>query len=250
MPSNRKRNNALHELRGIFKKPYGHYAPAVISLVGLSPTPEIKNAALRRNLAEVHALQIKPHRSDDPECEPFIGWDHAEVIPTWFSKPLPSIPRKLPILLPVHLDAQDSDKLSSINYFGYVAKKGEETARKILTGSASFHFTNVGKHKALVVHILEQATKGLKSREARQLEGWKNAAVQHLEQLAKQRGCKLILFNTAEEHSRANNADRPIHVELIETYGRLPMQHGFKLHPLRLGGNKAETLWWVKPVKK
>ena len=148
------------------------------------------------------------------------------------------IPKKLPILELIHRGDH------SVTFFSIVA------GTKIITGVADFGIKKVGNQPAFIVHFLEQTTKGKSAKTTRQLEGWKDAAMGHLEKIARERGCKLMLFSTAEEHSRSNNTDRPLHVELLETYGRLPMRHGFKLRSIlpKNGEDAAPNLWWRKTV--
>ncbi len=232
---------SLHDLRLTLKPAYDHYADAVISLVGLNPSKEVLTAATRRNLAEAHALQIKAHRVEDPEREPFAGWDHeVPRVPSWFSKPISPIPKKLPILNVRGMDRHN------VNFAATIADS------IVTAGNASLGTKLVGKDRALVVNFLEQKTKGMPSRVSRQLEGWKDAAMHHLEEIARERGCRLILFNTAEDHSRSNNTNKPLHVELLETYGRLPMRHGFKLRVIlpKKSEGSAASLWWIKSLKR
>ncbi len=248
----------LHELRRKLRPVYGHYADAVISLIGNEPVPSVLNSAKRGDLSEAHANQIAAHRVDDPEREPFTGWyEHpaAVPVPSWFSKPLKPIPPKLP-KLEVRVDLRhlpgSEPTESLVRFFGLLKDS------KLLAGSASFRLHTIGGQQVMLVDFLEQHTKQVRTKLSRQLEGWKNAAMLHLEEIARKQGCSSVLFSTGKTHSESNNTAHPIHVELLETYGRLPMQHGYKLRIMQ--GSRASAdlpfvpktreLWWVKAIKK
>ncbi len=254
----------LHALRKELHPIYGHYADAAISLIGLKPHVNVRRSAKDGDLAGAHAVQIMNHRVDDPEREPFTGWHddkRAVPVPSWFAKPVPPIPVNLPKLdsiMSFNQTGAETPTSGHIAFFGLLPEQKLLAEQRLLAGRVDFRFEQIGMDKAMVIQVVEQLTKGIKPRLSRKLEGWKNAAMSHLEELARQNDCNSMLFNTAEDHSRSNNTEHPIHVELLETYGRLPMQHGFKLRVLqgsRVSSSKSHAprltgLWWVKSIKK
>ncbi len=268
----------LTALRRELKPVYAHYTDAVISMIGLEPHEKTLRAVKEGDLAEAHAIQVslnKSHMTQDEAgwrdmfatIDDFMGtkkpakkieasdtldrefsmqlWKkHADVrpVPSWFAKPLKPISRKCP-----EIEAGIQNQRVPDNYIFHFTHNGE------VIGTAWAYVDNV--RKVLVVSHLQQHTKGLPPAVTRKLEGWKNKAVEEIERITRENGLRTVFFSTAVHHSSKNVAPQPIHEELVETYGRLPMQHGYRLRQTREvnirsfeGTKRTENLWWVKRV--
>ncbi len=237
---------SLALLRRELRPAYGKYTDAVISLIGLEADAHVLEAAKARDLAEAHAAQnylwTYPKRTARPDSSRyFLRLAHwptdAPPTPAWLSK-IPPVKRKLP-------EITAEIKWGTV-YF--------RDSKGINVGLASIEIVR-DKEPKLVVKYLQQTTKALATAEARKLEGWKHKAMMEFERIARQRRCNEILFSTGEEHAKQNIGVKLIHGEILETYGRLPLQHSYRLrhvsHKIRLRtkGGELGSLWWVKRVK-
>lgn len=242
---------SIQEMRRELKPVYRHYTDAVISMIGLQPYEAVLAAAKRGDLLEAHSAQVavfdnnyrrfarEQHEHDLNFFTKLIRWKSAHgLAPTWFKKPLPTAKGKVSVFLKFEKSGQVDAVHPTLGKIGWL---------QIVEAQ-------VGKVKTLVVGHLQQTTTYLNTKEARQVEGWKNIAMQELEKYARERRCQLVLFSTGERHSEENDLSRrtPIHNEILETYGRLPMQHGYKLAKVKLQSKHLigtlHRLWWVKRV--
>ncbi|MFH0713758.1 MAG: hypothetical protein V1722_04630 [Candidatus Micrarchaeota archaeon] len=238
---------SIQEMRRELKPVYGRYTDAVISMIGLRPHEAVLAAAKRGDLLEAHSVQVALCQQRDftkwkgqPDFfSKLMNWQEREQKPGWFSKPLkaPGLKRNgIQIRLKINRN-NPSDIIHTT-----LGKIGEVDIR---TGK-------IGRVRALLVPHLQQSTKELPSKEARKIEGWKNAVMIALEQEAKERDCDLIAFSAGTGHSRENISQKPIQGEILETYGRLPMQHGYKLAQIETEPDPMldyfQKLKWIKRV--
>ncbi len=238
---------SLQNLRRELKPVYGHYADAVISMIGLRASVAVFDSAKAKKLGAAHLGQVTEFFDRRPKLtRKLINVDPFHS-PSWLAKPLPSLPANMPELgMEVTLGAPDRDVLTGVSF----------TVENQIVGEVEFEPRKINRQRVLLVYHLQQQTTGMKPREARKAEGWKNAAMVKLEKIAQQHKCSLILYRSGEPLARHNISQKPIHAEVLETYGRLPMQHGYALrhvfkselpeHPL---SGKLEPLWWIRHVE-
>lgn len=235
----------LSQLRSSLSPLYVHYTDAVISLIGLNPHEETLAAVRDKDLARASQRQVafRPYSHFPDDSADFTSMG-SEPLPKWLQRPASKIPAKRPTVLGGFDD--QSGNVATLKFFC-----GEKEI-----GLALVSVLTQGKTKALVVAHIQQHTREMRAKEARQFEGWKHGAMEELERIAKTEGCKKIIFSTGEFHAYQNISKKPIHPELLETYGRLPIQHGYKLRrvtpsvlfPSYHVHRVSEGLVWIKRV--
>lgn len=224
-------SKALEDARLELRPVYCHYTDAVISMVGPLHHPSVLEALKRSDITEAEAAHSYHFGSLDRCTEKCT--DHTRLrkwtklhLPRWLLKPIPNIPRPNNRIKVIRIDSQ--------RIVAYLAGK------QIGVAEASYATGHNGVE--LVISLVKQNTKRLSSKDARRVEGWKNVLVETLEKEARQNGAQKAVFSTGTAHITSNASGKPIHPEILETYGRLPMQHGYEL---KVEGRK---LWWVKEI--
>jgi len=253
---------SLTNLRKKLRPIYGEHTDSVISLIGLNHHPEVLNAARRRDLEEAGAITVSENRpklashlacySGDPNrkfTNVLFGFGHWKrpslPVPEWFAKPVPTKIRRKPKNL--EIDIKDVQPQNCAIVFRLNDKH---------IGSVDAYVLEHQGKKVLFVSWLQTHSWDRKSnQEARAASGWKHVAMEEIEKLAKKYSAGLIFYPSGVGHFEQNAGDRSIHEEILDTYGRLPMRHGYRLKQFSrseaitsLGGN-TENLWWVKRVK-
>ncbi len=217
-------------MREVLRPIYGQHTDIAISMVGPKAKPEVWEAAKAGNLHKAHCEQAN------------IKYDNSskkyKQVPSWFAKPIGGIPRRKP---PVEL-MRFGTKINNVKIFS--------EGKKI--GVAGILIEEDADGKVLVVSHLQQETANMSTRAARRFEGWKNSAMKEIEKLASTAGCNRIYYSSGESHSILNCSSKPIHGEVLETYGRLPIQNGYALEVTRGRHVLPWTgyLCWVKELKK
>ncbi len=244
---------SLQALRRELRPFYGHCTDAVISMTGLEPNKIVRNALWEGHLGEVHAAQLfvkqrsargLPPMAFTPYSQ-YLRWEKAPSRePRWFRKPVPKPPTKTPKAVSIDKYFYEAPLKDSEGYW-------EAILANQVIANVVFHIKKIGQRKVMVVRELQQHTNDRSPRSARKVEGWKHLAMRELEKMALEQNCKLILFSSGKPHAIGNVSAKPIHEEILHVYGRLPMQHGYKLKQLKtnLLGQNEERLWWVKRVK-
>lgn len=222
---------SLTSLRKQLRPVYGHYADAVISMIGCAPTQEVLDVVKKGDLQRAHLLQIM-HNGSLEERSQHPRWNETSSVPKWIKRPVPRVRNKPELVVkaraefPIYYD------------FFFESKKIWEAVIAV---------SKAGRGNVLKVAHLQQFTRHLSSNEARKVEGWKNSAMEEIEKIARQNNCRLIQYSAGWRHSVQSISPTPIHEELLETYGRLPIQHGYKLR--EIAPRHVERLWWVKRVR-
>ncbi len=246
----------LRELREQLKPVYRHHTDAVISMIGLDPHRRVLEAAKRGDLREAHAAQIILDRNldeqvSDPNAPSAFSqaknWQNEAKLPGWLDKPI----------LPIEGRPKVNFQLEQINekheIHSLYAVADDRTVGRI-------KLVLRRKSKKLVVVELQQSMRGATSWAGKRIKGWRNAAMDEIERFARENNCKSIYFGIGEDHARLSISKKPIHEEILRTYGRVPLQHGFALEetnsPLgrthrkhyiwRYGRQADNRLWWVK----
>ncbi len=269
----------LSEMRQKLRSFYGVHTDSVISMIGLNPHRRTMNAVEAKDLAEAHAAQVLTAFEDVPDylldyaskgerwLTALRHWPtDSPALPTWFSRTVespkagPKVELKSKFIDIPDLEAQENPAMVAVickllrrklipSHEVEVTTQGRRIGR-IMLGTQQRK-----RSRIMVVSYLQQQTKGLSSREARNLEGWKNSAMKEIEKLARENQCTRVFYSTGTHHATWNVFTRPVHSEVLETYGRLPMQHGYVLRrtfPVTGGffdiPRKPETLWWVKKL--
>ncbi len=225
----------LSEMRRILSPIYAHYTDAVISIIGHNPPPAALEAAKARDLHETEAA-VAYHFRFPPECTDCSG-KHVKLINKrrtidvkWIHRPMRPIPRKRPSVEIIEKNHLLHDEL--------LIRVGNKCI-----GNAMVMYKS--KNECMTVNWLQQQTYKLTAREARKYEGWKNSFMEELEKMARKKGVEKIRFSTGYRHVTGNLVSQFIHPEILETYGRLPLQHGYQLAP-----ENPHTLWWEKKLVK
>ncbi len=242
----------LEHLRSELRPVYGEHTDSVISMVGLTPHKSVLEALKQGDLTEAEAAHYLHFRSPAAqECNycpsgerkfnhrGFAFGNKVPNTPKWLDKPLKPAAKKLPTV-EISQEHLQFDRFSSPGENRKIIVDGK------VVGNAAIQYE--GKHGSRIIRVvyLQQYTRRLSSGEARKLEGWKNAFMEELEKEARRSGTKKIMFSTGSHHIQLNISSRPIHPEILETYGRLPMQHGYTLEPTE---QYAQSLWWAKELQ-
>jgi len=225
-------NEALEQARVELKPVYHHYTDAVIAMVGPLCHPAVFEALKNSDLTEAEAAHAY-HFGNSDNCTKKCR-NHTQLrrwarplSPSWLLKPLPTIPRKNNNIVVARIDSH--------RVGAYLAEKQ--------IGIAEASYAELSEGADMMISLVKQDTRKLSSKDARKVEGWKNVLVETLEKEARDKGARRALFNIGAAHITSNASRKPIHPEILETYGRLPMQHGYQLKI-----TERNKLMWLKEL--
>jgi hypothetical protein len=239
--------HSLTSLRKQLRPVYGEHADSVISLIGLNPSPGVLNSAQAGRLGNAHFLQVKEFFDSHPTRNRKLKQVPPRSLPSWFSRPVDAMPKKVPQLT------------ASLHHFTKPRSGIPPCAVFYLNGrpvgEAGFEVHKEANRRVLMVHYLKQDTKHWAKKEARAAKGWKHFAMRELERIGRENNCGLILYKIGQPMASTNTSHKPIHFEMLDTYSRLPTQHGYKLVRVfkkpqeHMWYDELPTHWWAKRLR-